>query len=346
MNTVSSVGSATDRSASEKPADSAASTMRGTSRSEPRICSSTPSAIGACPRCESFQLGSKGRGESVSVACRLDRHDGVGADAALEFGRGVEREDLAVVHDRHPVAQLVGFLHVVRGQHDGLPLGVEALEQIPQGQASLGVEPGGGLVEEENGRPVEDGAAPPSAAAPCRRRGRRRRLSQSGSAGIARAGRWPSRRDSFAPIPNRRPCQYRFSQGVNWRSSVFCWDTTPMSCFTRVGCWMTSSPPTRACPPVGITRVVSTPTVVVLPAPLGPRRPNTSPVPTSRFSSSTARKSVPGYVLVRLTVSMIGAPRPGDAPFERRRGGGGGHGSLCTVPGVPLPGPMSGPVSS
>ncbi len=52
-------------------------------------------------------------------------------------------------------------------------------------------------------------------------------------------------------------------------------------------------PPTVALPPVGITRVVSTPTVVVFPAPFGPRSPNTSPVSTLRFSSSTARKSVP-----------------------------------------------------
>ena len=41
------------------------------------------------------------------------------------------------------------------------------------------------------------------------------------------------------------------------------------------------------------TRVVSTPTVVVLPAPFGPSSPKTSPVPTLRLSSSTARKSVP-----------------------------------------------------
>ena len=53
-------------------------------------------------------------------------------------------------------------------------------------------------------------------------------------------------------------------------------------------------PPTNALPLVGMTRVVSTPTVVVLPAPFGPSSPKTSPVPTWRFNSSTARKSVPG----------------------------------------------------
>ena len=45
-----------------------------------------------------------------------------------------------------------------------------------------------------------------------------------------------------------------------------------------VGCASTSMPPTMALPLVGITRVVSIPTVVVLPAPFGPSRPKISPV--------------------------------------------------------------------
>src|SRR5207244_13362548 len=39
----------------------------------------------------------------------------------------------------------------------------------------------------------------------------------------------------------------------------------------------TSSPRTRACPPVGIRRQSRISTVVVFPAPLGPRKANTSP---------------------------------------------------------------------
>ncbi len=55
-----------------------------------------------------------------------------------------------MVHDGHPVAQLVGFLHVVSGEHDRLTFGVEAREQLPQCQTSLGIEPGRGLVKEEH----------------------------------------------------------------------------------------------------------------------------------------------------------------------------------------------------
>src|SRR4051812_25306015 len=62
-------------------------------------------------------------------------------------------------------------------------------------------------------------------------------------------------------------------------------------------------PPTNARPLVGITRVVSMPAVVVLPAPLGPSRPKISPWCTSRSSSSTAL-SPPGYTLVSCSVRM------------------------------------------
>ena len=120
MKTVSRLGSATERSATSKPPLSAAVTTRGTSRSAPlhvqldaavdrRGCGSTPS-ISLCQ-----PLGQRG-----AVAGGLDRDDGVGADRPLERGRRVEGEDPAVVHDRHPVAELVGLLHVVGGEQDRL----------------------------------------------------------------------------------------------------------------------------------------------------------------------------------------------------------------------------------
>ena len=50
----------------------------------------------------------------------------------------------------------------------------------------------------------------------------------------------------------------------------------------------TSTPPTLALPDVGRTLVVSTPTVVVLPAPFGPSRAKTSPGATVKEMPSTA----------------------------------------------------------
>src|SRR5215813_1684461 len=53
----------------------------------------------------------------------------------------------------------------------------------------------------------------------------------------------------------------------------------------------TSNPATSAPPEVGLVRVQSMLIVVVLPAPLGPRKPKTSPVPTSKLTPLTASKS-------------------------------------------------------
>ena len=49
-----------------------------------------------------------------------------------------------------------------------------------------------------------------------------------------------------------------------------------------------STPEMEALPAVGSVRPSSISVVVVLPAPLGPSRPNTSPCRTVRFRSSTA----------------------------------------------------------
>jgi hypothetical protein len=58
-------------------------------------------------------------------------------------------------------------------------------------------------------------------------------------------------------------------------------------------------------PEVGMKRVVSMPTVVVLPAPLGPSKPKILLVAAVRLNSSTARKSVPAYTLVRRAVRIM-----------------------------------------
>ncbi len=51
------------------------------------------------------------------------------------------------------------------------------------------------------------------------------------------------------------------------------------------------SPATEARPELGAIRVPRVRTVVVLPAPFGPRKPKTSPHPTSKETSSNATRS-------------------------------------------------------
>ncbi len=85
-----------------------------------------------------------------------------------------------------------------------------------------------------------------------------------------------------------------------------------MLCFATAGCAMTSTPPTQARPPVGTTIVVSIPTVVVLPAPLGPSSPKISPLVSDRLRESTAFRP-PGYTFVSSSVRTTAAASAADA---------------------------------
>ena len=124
---------------------------------------------------------------------------------------------------------------------------------------------------------------------------------------------------------------------------MFCWLTMPRICLARAGWATTSMPPTKAWPEVGITRVVSMPAVVVLPAPFGPSSPKISPGSTVRSSPSTARRSDPAYTLVSPTVRMTALPAAGLSAVGV--GDGGGHGSPATLPepSAGAPGLVVGP---
>ena len=67
-------------------------------------------------------------------------------------------DDLAFVHDHQPVAELLGLVHVVGGDDQCHPFLLEAIEPIPEKVAGLGIESGGGLVEDQDLRPVDQTA--------------------------------------------------------------------------------------------------------------------------------------------------------------------------------------------
>src|SRR3954453_14909965 len=68
---------------------------------------------------------------------------------------------------------------------------------------------------------------------------------------------------------------------------------------------VTAWPPTRALPDVGLTSVQSMLMVVLLPAPLGPRKPNTSPGETAKDTPRTASTSPKDFL--RSWTSMAAA---------------------------------------
>ena len=159
----------------------------------------------------------------------------------------------------------------------------QAGDHVQQLVADARVEADGRLVEEEHARLGDQRAgdlqAPALAAAvgPDRAIDERRqaeRLHEVGDprvgpgragrptgARAARGSRRPGERHDRRPPPGRRRCS-RARAASAWRA--------------------TSKPARRAVPAVGATVVVSIPTVVDLPAPLGPSRPNTSPGATSK----------------------------------------------------------------
>ncbi len=67
-------------------------------------------------------------------------------------------DDLAFVHDHQPIAELLGFVHVVGGDDQCHPFLLEAIEPIPQKVTGLGIESRGGLVEDQHLRSVDQPA--------------------------------------------------------------------------------------------------------------------------------------------------------------------------------------------
>src|SRR3954469_22799133 len=91
----------------------------------------------------------------------------------------------------------------------------------------------------------------------------------------------------------------------------------PITRRTAIGSETTEKPATRPSPEVGRKRVARNRIVVLLPAPLGPMKPKTSPLPIVKLRSSTATKSP--YRFVNLTTSIIGACSPGSRQSDEGR---------------------------
>src|SRR5918912_2514852 len=98
----------------------------------------------------------------------------------------------------------------------------------------------------------------------------------------------------------------RFSRTVSSWSSVSCWGTTPSRARIRAPSEAGSRPSTRSAPDVRGETQPTIRMVEVLPAPLGPRKPNASPAFTSKSMPSTATRAPKR--LVRPRAKTSGAP--------------------------------------
>ena len=254
--------------------------------------------------------------------------DHVAGDLALELVRRALGDDLAVVHDRDPVAERVGLVEVVRGEEDGHALGAQPADLVPHVGPALRVEAGGRLVQEDDLRLVDDAERDVDPAALAAGVGLALAVGVLGE--LERVQR--ARRPAAAP----RPCRCRTSgpaaPAPRGRS------TRPRCC--RPGPRSRSGGAPRPGPCAGRRRrrwprrrrarcsVASMRSVVVLPAPLGPRKPKISPSATVR---STPADRLDGLLVSRPSrerndfrsplVSIITAPgRPGRRAGRSRLG--------------------------
>ena len=99
-----------------------------------------------------------GRAASTRQRAGLDRDPDRRVEVADQFGRRPELQDLAVVHDRHPVAQRLRLVHVVGGEHHRLAAFVDGPQHIPQVAPGLRVQRRGRLVQEDDLRVVDQRA--------------------------------------------------------------------------------------------------------------------------------------------------------------------------------------------
>ena len=68
---------------------------------------------------------------------------------AISCSRTVECNDPPMIHNRHPVAQPLRLIHIVRSQDNGAAGLLEPVDQVPQVTPRLRVETGGRLIEKQ-----------------------------------------------------------------------------------------------------------------------------------------------------------------------------------------------------
>ena len=196
-----------------------------------------------------------------------------GRSSALSDVRGALGDDPAAVDDPDVVGELVGLLQVLGGEEDGRPVVVEGPHLLPDRFAADRVEAGGRLVEEEHARLVDEGRGEVEAALHPARVAADAAVGGVGEAdpleqgvgALAGLRRWagPAASPAGGSARGRSSAGRAPLPAARRRSSV-----APARASLT-----TSWPATVARPPVGSSSVVSIRTVVVLPAPLGPRKP-------------------------------------------------------------------------
>src|SRR5579863_7222029 len=76
----------------------------------------------------------------------------------LQLAGSSESDDFAAIHQRQTMAVL-GFIHIMRADEDGVSGGGKLVDQVPKCASSNGVDTRGGFVEKQDRRLVQNGAS-------------------------------------------------------------------------------------------------------------------------------------------------------------------------------------------
>ena len=194
--------------------------------------------------------------------------------------RGVPRRRIAAPEDRHPVAQAAGLVEVVGAEEDR-PAGVAQVADAGSDVARrLRIEAARRLVQEHGGpaRAAPPARSPASASSPSRSRPPDRRA-RSQSPSMSRQVAHALARASRSGRPCKRPWKSRLAAADrrSYRPGRLGQQADPRAHVVRPTGQVDAADPGR--PSVGAIMPASIRTVVVLPAPFGPRKPKISPAP-------------------------------------------------------------------
>ena len=192
--------------------------------------------------------------------------------ALLNLARRADGDDAAFIHDGHAVAELFGLFDVVGGQQDGALLAAQVLHQFVDFEARLRIEAGGRLVEEEHLRIVEQ-----------RQRQRQALFLAAGELRIERFALLP-KLQALEQLGGIHGAGVEGGEQLDGLADTLIFSCrlvacrqTPMRSFNCGSALRGRSRARRRARRSRLRRPSRISTVVVLPAPLGPSRPKTSP---------------------------------------------------------------------
>src|ERR1039457_5133637 len=185
------------------------------------------------------------------------------------------------MHDRQAVRQLPGLFQVMGGEHDRGSRRQQLADQQPRAVAALRVQPGGGLIQEQDLRAAQyrhgEIQTAPLPATP------------GGCRGLTRPSASATGRGALSVPAHIRPVSATVRSGGNPPSCSM----IPIRRRTRARSRQGSQPSTRTAPPAGGASPSSSSIVEVFPAPLVPSNAKSSPRRTEKVTPRTASKPRP-----------------------------------------------------